>query len=138
MSNNDCPFSTNLLMSCLWFLYHKIDHKRLTCWFFFFLINYEGGWQTNEQEAKRGRQCDQMSQYKLPNFPHYWPKSSQIIFYINRVLFKIAQKFTRTFGLIFCKKICYQKVKKIAKSGHTGVDLRNWNIDKNQFSNDDE
>ena len=61
-------------------------------------------------------QCDQNKM--LPNFSRYWPKSSQIFFYMKFVLFKIAKKVPEYFGYL-CKKFCYQEVQKIAQSGHT-------------------
>ena len=56
-------------------------------------------------------QCDRLMGKKLPNFPQYWPKSSQIIFYMKVTLFKTAQKFTRIFGLFLWEIFITKKVK---------------------------
>ena len=39
-------------------------------------------------------------------------------------LFKIAQKVTRIFWLLFSEQICYQEYQKIAQSGHTDWDCQ--------------
>ena len=64
------------------------------------------------------QQCDQMLEYKQPNFLKTCPTSSRCRFYLKCAIFQNCPKSYRLFGL-FLKKLCSLDLSKVAQSGHT-------------------